>query len=314
MIAAILPILLYLLLRLLEVGRVAALLAAAALALSGNGVQLDTLLYGESMAAVAVLAAALVMLLAARKQSVAFAVASGLFLGGAILIRGYLILLPLVFAVWLFRTSQRSVVITFLVAAALLPAVWVGRNRLVTGRFTYSSESADVLWQGNNQWARGAWPGRWTTNPQHAYLLERHPSLDAMDEMQVSDVMRAEFRHDLAANPSRIAWLLPRKAIIFFSPRSYLGTDWIYLAILPLCVYCTARILRRGDNRQPLILFLGSVAAVLVVCLVSFGDPRFRHPIDAFIFGLVALPFRMSRPLTKDQNPLSASDAPVSST
>jgi len=66
------------------------------------------------------------------------------------------------------------------------------------------------------------------------------------------------------------------------SPFSaYMGWDWVYLGMLPFW-WIGVGLLIRG-RRPELWLFIGPVMAIGLIVLMTFGDPRFRHPVDPLI-------------------------------
>jgi hypothetical protein len=270
---------LYLLVRLVGGHRGAGLLAAGAFAASTNGHRLATLVYPEALAACLLVMATLLTVRAERLRSACLGSMAGLLLGLAVLARAFL--LPAVAgpAMWLYLRSARRCALAFLATAALVPGLWIARNAISVDAWALTTET-DALWQGNNLWARGSWPGEWTE--QERYLRRRHPDFVSLGEGARSRLYVREAAHDIVADPLRILWLLPRKALVFFSPVSYLGLDVAYLAVLPLAALGTWRLAR---GRMPLLLLLigWPILAVLAVCLVAFGDPRFRHPVDPLI-------------------------------
>lgn len=136
-------------------------------------------------------------------------------------------------------------------------------------------------------------------------LRARVPDFDALSEAERARVFNREGVREIREHPGRFLWLLPRKVAIFFWPSSYLGMDWVYLALLPLMALGAWRWVPRSRDRgtgpgsgarrgvEVLVLTVGPVAAVIPVVVLTFGDPRFRHPVDPFLFllgaaGLVA--------------------------
>ncbi|HUG54119.1 MAG TPA: glycosyltransferase family 39 protein [Vicinamibacteria bacterium] len=287
---------LYLLVRWVGGSRGGGLLAAGALAASTNGHRLATLVYPEALAAFLLVMATLLTVRAESSRSAGLGSMAGLLLGLAVLARAFL--LPAIAgpAIWLYLRRARRAALALLATAALIPGLWIARNAVAVDAWALTTET-DALWQGNNRWARGSWPGEWSE--QERYLRERHPDFAGLGEGARSRLYVRETVHDVLADPRRILWLLPRKALVFFSPVSYLGLDVAYLAVLPLAALGTWRL---GGSRMRLLLLLVGwpILAVLAVCLLAFGDPRFRHPVDPFICVLAAFGTFACQPVGRD--------------
>jgi hypothetical protein len=108
----------------------------------------------------------LLLLLAHDRRSVWPAVAAGAVAGVAILANARLLLLPVAvapFAAWRIRPARRAVGVGVLVvvAAAIVVAPWVARNKAVIGCATITTDTR-ALWKANNPathdvLARGGW-------------------------------------------------------------------------------------------------------------------------------------------------------------
>ncbi len=240
-----------------------------------TSVRLSGLLLGESSAALVFTLALFILVLAERQRPWVIWLV-GVLLGFVILVRGYMIPAVAVPIVWLMVRRQWRPAAAIALSVALVLGVWATRNAFTMGVFTISTE-AEVLWLGNNQWARGTYYGNW--EPQLDYLESRHPGFRSFDEVARASVFRAEGVREIVENPGRFVWLMPRKAAIFLSPsHPWLGLDLLYLALLPLCLVGGYTLWTAGDQR--LILLGLPVLSVTVLCIVTFGDSRFRHPVE----------------------------------
>ncbi len=221
-----------------------------------------------------------VTLTTARKPLVIAAIA-GLLVGLCILSRGFLLFVPAALAIWLYIVRRTRLAVVFFVAATLLPTGWILRNTVTFGMFSMSTETPEVIWLGHNPWARGSWPGNW--QQQRLHLLKRHPDFDQLGEIAQARVFAQEARREIVENPKRVLWLIPRKVALFFSPRSYLGTDWPLLVSLPFFVIGTVVLWRDRERRHLLALAGLPVAAVLLINVMAYADVRHRHPIEPLI-------------------------------
>jgi hypothetical protein len=265
--------------------RAAGGLAAGAFLASSNGHRLATALMAEPLAGALLTTALVVSVHAERARSRWLPPLAGLLLGLAVLGRAFL--LPVVAGpvLWLCARSERRKGAIVALTTALVIGPWIVRNARSVGTFGLTTET-DAVWQGNNVWARGSWPGHW--DPQERYLLSRHPDFLTTSEAGRSRIYLREAWSDVTGEPGRVLGLLPRKAAIFLSPVSYLGWDWAYLAALPFFVAGTLTVARRREMRPLLWVAAVPILGILAVCLIAFGDPRFRHPVDPLIFLLAA--------------------------
>src|SRR5262249_50427588 len=150
---------------------------------------------------------------------------------------------------------------------------------------TLSTQGPQELWCGNNAWARGAWPGEWMKedSEQHKYLRAKYPEYDNIGEVARSHIFGREAVYELFHHPKRILWLAPRKIAIYFSPFSFWGNDWLYMGLLPFSWIGAFFLWRSPVLRRTLWLLVAPIIGVMIVCLLTFGDPRFRHPVDPLI-------------------------------
>lgn len=297
--------LLYLLCLVLFRSESLAVLVACGYASSWTSIHMSGWLMGEEVSTLLVVLALLLTILAERRTSVSLICLAGLLLSMAVLTRGFLLFLPLAPAAWLVARKAKGLALLLLVTAVILPAAWVVRNVVSVGLFTLSTETPEVLWLGNNSWARGSWPGDWL--PQHKYLLQRYPNFDRLDEVGHYRVFLSEAASEIIGNPKRVLWLLPRKAVIFFSPVSWMGTDWVLAFFLPFSFVGFLLLWFQPGSRQLLWILGGGIVGVLIVSLMAYADVRHRHPIDPLILILGGVTMReiVSRFVTKGGRQLS---------
>jgi 4-amino-4-deoxy-L-arabinose transferase-like glycosyltransferase len=266
-------------------------LAGICYLLSLNTLQMATQLYGENTAGLVLLLAFWCVSKMKKKPSVVLSVIAGSLMGLAVLNRGYLLLLIFVPFLWLLRT-HKQLAISFLLVTLVLIGGWVVRNRIVMGIFTLSTQPAQEMWCGNNAWARGAWPGEWAkpSSEQRKYLEDRTPGFNNMSEVARSRIFQEEFIYEVMNNPQRIIRLIPRKIAIYLGPGSaYFGTDWIYAVLIPFVIVGVIVMGKKASHYRQILWFLGGpILGVMVVCILTFGDSRFRQPIAPLIFSLAS--------------------------
>jgi hypothetical protein len=269
-----------------------ALLAGLFWSVLPTGHRMAGLLYGESLAALLIVVGLILIVLSERLRSLLLAGSAGLALGYAALTRPYLLLAIVGPAAWLVVRKSRREAIVLLLLVSMILGGWGMRNFMRMDAFTLTTET-DALWGGNNAWARGSMAGDWA--PQEAYLSAKYPDFERLDETGRSRLYLREAVGEIVRHPGRILWLLPRKAVILFSPYSWLGFDWLYTMLLPFSVVGGVWLASQHEARNTLWLLGYPVFAVLIVCLVVYGEPRLRHPVDVLLVvsacvGLVQLP------------------------
>jgi hypothetical protein len=247
--------------------------------------RLAGLLIGESSAALIFVFGLILVVSSSRRDSVILAGAAGILFGFTSLIRAYLILAALGPFVWLLLEKKRRLATLFLLSLLVVVGGWMTRNLFTMGAFTLSTQGPQEMWCGNNAWARGAWPGEWVKedSEQRKYLRARHPEYDGAGEVEKSRIHAREAIYQLTHHPAHILWLAPRKIAIFFSPFSFWVNDWVYLGLAPFSVIGFVRLWRSQSMRRAFWLLCAPVIGVMIVCLLTFGDPRFRHPVDPLI-------------------------------
>lgn len=215
---------------------------------------------------------------------------SGLLIGSAVLARGYLIFVILALPCYLiFSQNRKKLGLICLFFSVLLPFAWIVRNYLTLDSITLSTETAQVVWHGNNRWSRGGWNAEWflPESEQKAFLIKKYPQFEQLSESERAKIFKTEAIQEILSDPLRIVLLSPKKILIFLSPNSYLGFDWVYFFCIPLALAGLVLIFKDESKRGFLWLLFFPVSCVAVVCVITFGDSRFRHPVD-FCFVILA--------------------------
>ena len=256
----------------------------------------------EPLAALLVALSILATVKAQRRNSVIVAALAGGAFGYAVLLRTLLLPAILGPVAWLLLHRTRKLAGAFVLVLAVLLGGWTLRNWVALGAPTLSTQTLE-LWQGNNAWARGASYGnlephieallrngqtaaaaeasRSDQALQRRYLLSKYPDFNELGELERSRLFVREAIFEVLHHPGRFLWLAPRKGALFFSPTSPdLGIDWLYATMLPLFVVGGVALTRDVGERKKLLLLVAPVGLVLVGCLVVFGDPRFRLPVE----------------------------------
>lgn len=217
----------------------------------------------------------------------------GLLLGLASLTRPYLVPTVIPWGLWVARRGRRALGV-FLLGWAVVVGSWMTRNYLVLGSWTITT-LAEGFWDGNNQWARGAWPGLPAHEAGVQLLRQRYPTWDSLGEVEQARIYRHEGIQEVLTHPDRFFWLVPRKVIILLWPFSrYMRTNWLYLALVPFWALGLWALYRGGEKRHLLWLFLGPLMAAIAVVVVTFGDPRFRYPSEPLVLPVAVYGVRMA--------------------
>src|SRR5262249_53973883 len=138
----------------------------------------------------------------------------------------------------------------------------------------------------NSRWARGSWPGI-IANPNSEpirYLVAKYPNFPDAKETERADIFLKEAELELTSNPARLLWLIPRKILILFSPASYMGFDVAYAFSVPFIFAGLVLLVSNSARRLIGILISVPIAAVVMTCALTFGEPRFRAPVDPLLF------------------------------
>jgi hypothetical protein len=214
------------------------------------------------------------------------AVASGVAVGAAILVRpAMLFFLPLA-ALWLAARRRVALAAALLAAAVLVVAPWTVRNLRVYDRFVLvASEGGVTFWTGNHPLARGEGDLAANSDIKAAEIAFRaaHPGLSAEE---LEPLYYREAVDYIAAHPGWWLGLLVKKAFFTVVPAgpSYtlhstlyrVSSIASYVILLPFALL--GIIAWRRGTHPPEALFL-LAASALIVCLLFFPQERFRIPV-----------------------------------
>lgn len=271
--------------------------------------------YPETLAIMLLVAHSLLLVRLLRSQAgTGLAMICGVCLGGAVLTRGYIALLvPLTICVAVFWWRWApSIIAAFTVGALLVPGLWVARNYVVMGRAVLSTQT-DHFYLGNNQWARGSFNGDFFVvgreSPQLKRMTELFPDFWQMTEVDRSDAWLRAAQLSIIENPQHFAWLLWRKALVFWSPLQHWRWGWYRIHVAHSILLLSALLLlwrtsRIGESLERLEVALLPVLAVFVAALATYGFDRYRYVAEPYIvvLGSAGLLVR-TRLLSRDHDP-----------
>lgn len=229
-------------------------------------------------------------------------ISAGLFMGLAILSRGYLLFIfPLcVLFFLLYKNYQlpKKALIFFVLATSLVLGGWVLRNTIVMGKPLLSTQT-EHFYLGNNLWARGSMNGDIFTlgwdAPQYRAILEKYPNAVEMSEIDRSEMWKKAALSSIEENPKQILWLLPRKTAVFWLPIQewqYGFYKYHYLFALLLLFSVAAFYLKRKDEVLPAMILLSlPMLGIYVSVLLIYAHDRYRFPGEPFVIILGAIGF-----------------------
>lgn len=317
--------------------RRAALLAALAWALWPAAVyhvsSADSSLSTEGLAVALTLLGLWMLALSLRRRSLLLVAAGGVVLGLCALTRANLMLVAafstpwLAYACWRTRGAGKALLGAGVLAAAFFAVVlpWVARNYVTLGAATIATQT-DVLFFGNNAWARGAYdseggrlfdviaPYQSATlenvsrraaggdmrraasalllelgSKQYHYLEARNPGLLMMTEAEKSRMYTREGLNCMAEGARRMPWLAYRKTLLYWLPLHESGrggNDYSYLYAFALPFFAVG-VWRAASKREAgLLLMLVPVLACFATVVLTLGNPRYRFPSEP---GMVVL-------------------------
>jgi hypothetical protein len=256
------------------------------------------------------LAAALVLctLIAADRRSVAWAAATGVYTGFAVLGNVRLAFVPLVIAGYLLlRNGWSWTPLAVVVAAAVVVSPWVIRNRVGVGCFALTTD-ARALWKANNLQtydllAAGKWiddvrdpPGRPFPNPEEARdIYVRTGRKVHVDECAQQDYYQERVWEFVREHPGEKAKLAAQALGMEWDPRTTASAtesgrgairDWIqpaYTAVL----YALGLVGIFVTSRRFVLLAVALLAYQTLAAMVFVGATRYRVSTD-FLIALLA--------------------------
>lgn len=228
-------------------------------------------------------------------------IAAGLFMGLAVLSRGYLLFIfPMCVLFFLLSKKYRSpkTLILFCLAVSVVLGGWVLRNTFVMGKSLLSTQT-EHFYLGNNLWARGSFNGDIFTlgwdAPQYRAVLEKYPNALEMSEIERSEMWKKLAVSSVVENPKHFLWLLPRKTAIFWLPLQ----DWQigfykyhYLFALLLALAVAGFWLKRKNDVLPLMVLLAlPMLGIYIATLLLYAYDRYRFTGEPFVVVLGVIGF-----------------------
>lgn len=244
------------------------------------------------------LLALLAALRATDRPSAARLATAGGALGLAVLQRGSLLPLLLLWPVAAGRHRRTLVIVA---CAALVPlGGWCLRNAAILGRPVLASTSGEHFWIGNAPGSTGG-----ALLPSGRAVIERLPpalaaELETGDELEQQGAFWRAGLAGVRAHPARFAWGLLAKAARFWSLAPQSGRRYpaawrlSYLLLASALLGCAAvgawRVARRGDEQARLLLGLTllMLAAVTLAHALLYFELRHRFALDPLLAVLAA--------------------------
>jgi 4-amino-4-deoxy-L-arabinose transferase-like glycosyltransferase len=187
----------------------------------------------------------------------------------------------------------RKAIAVLLVAAAILPGLWVIRNAVVMGAFIPVSTNNGVnMLMGNNPSATG---NSGTSVNLSAY--EQRAKDQQLDEVGIDNFYRAEAMEWITSNPAQAAGLYVAKVANNFAYSDTLKTagrgasDLLAaLSYYPILALALLRVMisKRFPLRRVDKLCLWAIVLNVLLLAVFFTRIRFRVPLDALTIVLAA--------------------------
>lgn len=199
-------------------------------------------------------------------------------------------------AVLLARTGSRRRVIqraaVWLCVAGVVISPWLVRNYRLFGRLIVTTDSAHILWLGNNPWSNGTYSD---LEGQRVFYRADPVFQDQMfgaSELEQSDLFLGAVRQFIVEHPVQFGSLVLRKlwAFVWFSPNAGLEyTAWqgmlyrtTYTGLLSLGLLglvLTWRRTAREDHAKIMVL-LASVAGLAAVHALTAINLKHRVPLE----------------------------------
>lgn len=190
------------------------------------------------------------------------------------------------------RRKQLARATVWLCVAVLVVSPWLFRNYLLFGRFVLTTDSAHVLWLGNNPWSIGTYSdmeGRRVFQLADPAFRER---IHGASELGQYDIFLGEVRRFVLENPEKFGALVLAKlwAYVWFSPNA--GIEYAawqralyraaYTGLLSLGVLGFALSWRRATHEQHrrVVVLLSSVLGLAAVHALMAINLKHRVPLE----------------------------------
>lgn len=202
-------------------------------------------------------------------------------------------------AVWLSDRPTRGTTLRatamWLAICAIVISPWLIRNYRLFGRVIMTTDSAHILWLGNNAWSNGTYSDqqgmRWLGYADPVFRQQ----LAQATELEQYDLFLQDVHRFIKADPERFATLLLQKlwAFIWFSPnagfnyaswQASIYQGW-YLGILVMGLVGLALAWRRGlpAGRRLLAITLASGLGLAAVHMLTAVNLKHRVPIEMLL-------------------------------
>lgn len=234
--------------------------------------------------------AALGVVLAAKRDSLGFALLAGASLALAALTRPQgLLCAPIAWcAAPVIARGFRNIAWKRLILGsagfALVLAPWIVRNHLVLGRASMSSVGGCTFWGAHNErmTAHPEFAGAWI--PVTELVDAEHPMVG--DEFEIDDQCWSYGKAWVAENKDAMPWLLWRKLVRSVSPFGGVPSPLAYWAfaltwIVTLPFLVVGLVLAWRANPVAASTALVALLATLATVLVFYGSQRFRDGISS---------------------------------
>jgi 4-amino-4-deoxy-L-arabinose transferase-like glycosyltransferase len=225
---------------------------------------------------------------------------AGVLLGCCALVRSnFSLLIPLA-AAWILvategeRRQRLRRAVLLLLGGALVVCPWMLRNRMLLGSFTIATQR-EPLFLGNNDWARGSYDSEFfndLNSAQVAWIRARHDQFEKRSEVEKGRIYTREAVTYAREHPSRQAWLVGRRALLFMSPLREREDadnlfDWAFAPVGVLCLIGGVWAVKANPRGTSLLAL--PVLATFFTCLLVLFLPRYRYPAEPMLIAFACL-------------------------
>lgn len=215
-------------------------------------------------------------------------------------------------AVMVARSGRR---VAFAQAAALWTAValvvispWLLRNDRLFHRVMITTDTAHILWLGNNPWSNGTYSD--AEGRRVFYLADPafQRAVSSASELGQHDLFVEATRRFIAEQPARWGGLVLHRlfAFVWFSPNAGVGyTEWqrvvyrlAYAALLVCGALGIGLAWRRAsrDRRFTIVILCAAVAGVAAVHAATAINMKHRVPLELLLSLFAAVSLTRNRP------------------
>ena len=195
------------------------------------------------------------------------------------------------------RRRQVGRALVWTAIALLLVVPWFARNRVVVGRWLFTSDFAHVLWLGNNPLSNGTYSDGDGERIYYRADPAFHARIDGKSEVEQMEVFLDAVGTFVREHPGQAASLVLRRVVAFvwFAPN--IGAEYRqwqvgayvvwYTALLVLGVAGAIRLWRGADAtlRRRLTLLAGAVAGIVALHAVVAINMKHRVPLEIVLAG-----------------------------